>query len=275
MINLFNYIDRPSPIHKLTGATKLICTVLWTFAAMVTYDTRLLILMPVVSLILFRISKIKLSDVKVMLIATFAFMVLNNLTVYLFAPQHGVSIYGTKHVIFGGNARYALTQEQLFYHLNLILKYLSQIPMILLFITTTDPSEFAASLNKVGVSYKISYAVALTLRYIPDIQREYVDISQAQQARGIEMSAKQSLIKRLKSASAILIPLIMSSMDRIEVISNAMELRGFGKHKKRTWYVERRFIAADYICMAACALLLLVSVAGIFIMGSRFYNPFV
>ena len=48
------------------------------------------------------------------------------------------------------------------------------------------------------------------------------------------MSRKQNLVKRLKSASAILIPLILSSMDRIEVISNAMELRGFGKGKKRT-----------------------------------------
>lgn len=275
MINLFNYIDRPSPIHKLTGATKLICTVLWTFAAMVTYDTRLLILMPVISLLLFRVSKIRFRDVKVMLIATFAFMVLNNLTVFLFSPQHGCTIYGTKHVIIGGNARYALTEEQLFYHFNLILKYLSQIPMILLFITTTDPSEFAASLNKVGVSYKISYAVALTLRYIPDIQREYVDISQAQQARGIEMSKKESLINRLRSASTILIPLIMSSMDRIEVISNAMELRGFGKNKKRTWYVARRFVKWDYIAMAGCALLFLVSIAGIFISGSRFFNPFV
>ena len=275
MINLFNYIDRPSPIHKLTGATKLICTILWTFAAMVTYDTRLLILMPVVSFLLFRVSKIRFKDVKVMLIATFIFMVMNNLTVYLFSPQHGCSIYGTKHVIFGGDARYALTQEQLFYHLNLILKYLSQIPMILLFITTTDPSEFAASLNKVGVSYKISYAVALTLRYIPDIQREYADISQAQQARGIEMSKKESLVNRLKSASTILIPLIMSSMDRIEVISNAMELRGFGKQKKRTWYVERRFLKWDHISIIGCAILFAVSVIGIFLNGSRFYNPFI
>ena len=53
--------------------------------------------------------------------------------------------------------------------------------------------------------------MALALRYIPDIQKEYHDISQAQQARGIEMSKKQSLVRRLKSASAILIPLILSS----------------------------------------------------------------
>lgn len=274
MVNIFNYIDRPSPIHRLTGATKLVATILWTLAAMITYDTRILLAMPIISLILFKMSKIKLSDVKVILIATVIFMVMNNVFVFVFSPQHGVDIYMSKHVIFGGDARYAITQEQLFYHLNLLLKYFAQVPMILLFVSTTEPSEFAASMNKIGVSYKISYAIALALRYIPDIQREYVDISQAQQARGIEMSSKESLTKRLKAASQILIPLILSSMDRIEVISNAMELRGFGKNKKRTWYVARKFSTADYLTIALSVLLLVGTIVDISIMGTRFYNPF-
>ena len=42
MTNIFNYIDRSSPIHRLTGATKLVCLLLWSFAAMATYDTRML-----------------------------------------------------------------------------------------------------------------------------------------------------------------------------------------------------------------------------------------
>lgn len=92
------------------------------------------------------------------------------------------------------------------------------------------------------MSYKISYSVALALRYIPDIQREYYDIAQSQQARGIGMGKKASLVRRLKAASSILMPLILSGMDRIEAISNAMELRGFGKNKKRTWYMARRFV---------------------------------
>ncbi|CDO02826.1 ABC-type cobalt transport system, permease component CbiQ [Oceanobacillus picturae] len=37
-------------------------------------------------------------------------------------------------------------------------------------------------------------------------------------------------------------PLIFSSLERIEVISNAMELRGFGKKKKRTWYHATAFL---------------------------------
>ncbi len=275
MINIFNYIDRPSPIHRLTGATKLVCLLLWSFAAMLTYDTRMLTALPILSFLMFYISRIKLKDVSFMLGFTAVFMVLNNVLVFAFSPQHGVELYGTRHVLFSLGGNYVVTKEQLFYHLNLVLKYLSTIPIVLLFVCTTNPSEFAASLNRIGVKYTVAYSVALALRYIPDIQREYHDISQAQQARGIEMSRKQSLSKRLKSASAILIPLILSSMDRIETISNAMELRGFGKNKRRTWYMGRKFSKLDILAMAFCALLLVISLSLNVINGSRFWNPFI
>ncbi len=275
MRNIFNYIDRPSPVHRLTGATKLVCLLLWSFASMLTYDTRLLALLMLLSIPLFALSKIRVRDVSFMLGFTAVFMVLNNVLVFAFSPQHGVSLYGTKHVLLSLGGSYEVTAEQLFYHLNLVLKYASSIPIVLLFVCTTNPSEFAASLNRVGVKYSVAYSVSLALRYIPDIQREYHEISQAQQARGVEMSKKQSLFKRLKSASAILIPLILSSMDRIEVISNAMELRGFGKNKKRSWYMARPFTGLDYAAMALCLALLLAALWLNHLNGGRFYNPFI
>jgi energy-coupling factor transport system permease protein len=127
----------------------------------------------------------------------------------------------------------------------------------------------------IGVSYKISYAVALALRYIPDIQREYRDISLSQQARGTEMSKKSSLVNRLKVASSILIPLILSSMERIETISNAMELRGFGKGAKRTWYSGRRFSRTDIVSIVVCILLAVLSLGITLLNGSRYFNPFI
>ena len=274
MINLFNYIERKSPVHELTGATKLLVLIFWMAAAMLTYDTRLLVFLSVLSLVLFRFSNIRLKDVSFMLVFTAVFLLMNNVLIYLFSPQHGKEIYGSATVLFG-KGKYALTQEQLFYHLNLVLKYLATIPIVILFVSTTNPSEFAASLNRIHVPYSIAYSVALALRYIPDIQREYVEISQAQQARGIEMSKKQRLGKRLKAASAILVPLILSSMDRIEVISNAMELRGFGKNKKRSWYMERRFTPADYSSIALSVLLLAAALVLNHINGGRFWNPFI
>ena len=202
-------------------------------------------------------------------------MFLNNLLIFLISPDHGTSIYGTETVLFKLFGPYMVTAEQLFYHLNVILKNACTIPIVLLFVCTTNPSEFAASLSKIGVSYRISYAVALALRYIPDIQREYRDISLAQQARGVEMSKKASLLNRLKAASSILIPLILSSMERIETISNAMELRGFGKGKKRSWYSERKFSKMDIISIAVCVMIMVLSLLISYLNGGRYYNPFI
>ena len=50
----------------------------------------------------------------------------------------------------------------LFYLLNLVLKYFCTVPLAILFLMTTHPSQFASSLNQIGVPYKIAYAVSLT-----------------------------------------------------------------------------------------------------------------
>ena len=274
MTNLFNYIDRPSPIHRLTGACKLVCLLAWSVAAMTSFYTPLLLALTLLAFWLFHAAKLKLRDVSFVAGLMVAYILLNNLLIFLFSPTHFVNLYGSRTELIHFGGPYTLTLEQLFYHLNVILKNACTIPIVLLFVCTTNPSEFAASLNKIGVSYRISYSVALALRYIPDIQREYREISLAQQARGVEMSKKVSLVKRLKAASAILIPLVLSSMERIETISNAMELRGFGKHNRRTWYAARPFGSLDKLAMVFCIGLMVLSFLLTALNGGRFYNPF-
>ncbi len=275
MTGLFNYIPRQSPIHAMTGAAKLVCMLTWTMAAMITFDTRYLLLLTLSALVLFRVSGIKFREVKVLIAFSAVFMVLNNVLIYLFAPEYGVELYGARTELVHFIGRYGITAQQLLYHANVILKYTVTIPMVLLFVSTTQPSEFAASLNRIGVSYRIAYSVSLALRYIPDILKEYHDISQAQQARGVELTSKENLFKRLKNASAILLPLILSSLERIEVVSTAMELRCFGKRSKRTWYRAQAFAAGDYAIMAAGGALVCISFLLIYLNGGRLWNPFV
>jgi energy-coupling factor transport system permease protein len=160
------------------------------------------------------------------------------------------------------------------YELTVTLKYYTVVPVALLFILTTDPSEFAASLNKLHVSYNISYAIAIALRYIPDIQSDFINISHAQQARGIDLSRKAKPWTRLKNITAILIPLIFSSLDRITVISNAMELRNFGKHKKRTWYSYRPSGRNDTVALLIVLLFSAAVLILTFYDGTRHFNPF-
>lgn len=271
---LLGYIPNTTPIHRLNGASKLICLILLSVACMTTYDTRFLLFMCAFSVLLFALSKIRWRQISFVVKFILIFSLLNILAVYIFAPEYGVELYGSRTVLWEGIGRYTITSEQLFYEFNLILKYICTIPLALVFLLTTNPSEFASSLNRIGVSYKISYSVALALRYIPDIQEDFFNISQAQQARGYEMSKKGKLFSRLKGTARIVLPLIFSSLERIEVISTAMELRRFGKSKKRTWYAEKPYHTSDYVAVAIALILTTISFTLIYLNGSRFYNPF-
>ena len=142
---VLNYLPRKSFVHELTGATKLAFFLLFTFASMVTYDTRVLIGLMAVSFAAFRASHIKLREVRFMLVFMLIFLLLNNVFIYLFSPEQGVQIYGTRHVVATLFWRYTITWEQLFYLLNISLKYFVALPVAILFISATNPSEFAAS----------------------------------------------------------------------------------------------------------------------------------
>ena len=91
----------------------------------------------------------------------------------------------------------------------------------------------------------------------------------------MELSGKESLVKRLKGAAAILMPLILSSLDRIEVVSNAMELRCFGKGDKRTWYRGQEFRSGDYMTISVGVALIAISILLNILNGSRYWNPFI
>lgn len=271
---LLAYMPIDSPIHRLNAVTKLIFFVVWSLVAMITFDTRILAVMLTIGCVIFAISRVPFRNVAIPVYLILIFLFLNNVAIFLFSPQEGVEIYGSRTEWLHLVGRYTLTWEQMFYQMNVTLKYLTVLPMALLFLVTTHPSEFASSLARIGVNYRIGYALAIALRYIPDIQRDYRHIAFAQQTRGLDLSRKEKLGTRIKNAISIVWPLILSSLERIEKISAAMELRGFGSQKKRTFYNSRPLATGDYIALALLAVLTFVALYVTFHDGSRFYNPF-
>ncbi len=241
---ILTYSEKDTWIHRLSGVSKMIFFLLWSLTGMLTYDTRVLLVMLVCSLVIFKVSHTEWKQVGTVFQFILLFLCINMLAVWLF------------------------------YQFNIMLKYLTVTPVVLMFIVTTNPSEFAASLNRMGVSYNVGYAIAIALRYIPDVQSDFTKIKHAQEARGIEMSNKTSLWTRIKRMSTIIFPLLFSSMDRIDVVSNAMELRGFGKNKKRTWYMGKKLVRNDYLTIGFAVVFMAVALTITFADGSRFWNPF-
>lgn len=217
---LVGYHEGTSFLHRLSGASKLLFLLFVSLAAMLSYDTRLLLGIGVGALLLFSTARIRFRDISFVLAFAIVFAFLNVLMVYLFAPQYGVEIYGAKTVLMKGWGSYSITSQELFYLFNLALKS------------------------------KLS-----------------------QEARGVELSKKAKLIQRIKGNLQIISPLIFSSLERIDSISTAMELRRFGKNKKRTWYSHQAMEMKDYGMILSALAVLVLSIVLIFLNQGRFYNP--
>ncbi|MCR5099622.1 MAG: energy-coupling factor transporter transmembrane protein EcfT [Lachnospiraceae bacterium] len=275
MNRLISYEKKDTFIHGLSGFSKLVFFIIWCIVSAMTFDTRVLVVMLLFGAFIYIASGTKWRQVSSIFKAVMFFMTVNLICIFFFAPYQGCEIYGTRHDLVHLFGNYSITCEQLFYELNVLIKYFTVIPAVFIFLVTTDPSELAASINGVGVPYSISYSVAIALRYIPDIQDEFRRIKNAQEARGIEMSIKAPLVERIKRIASIIFPLLFSTMERIDVVSNAMELRGFGKKKTRTWYSRKKLVAADILVIAGVIVFAFVALFITYCDGNRFYNPFI
>lgn len=273
MNRLLSYEEKDTWLHHLSGITKLIFFIVWCLTSALTYDTRVLLVMIAVSAALYAMSKTEWRQVSTVFKFVMFFMAVNLVAIFIFSPYQGTEIYGTKTVLAPLFPGHAVTREELFYLFNVLIKYFTVVPSVFIFMVTTDPSEFAASMNHIGIPYMGAYSVSLALRYIPDVQADYHRIRNAQEARGIEMSSKAKLMDRIRRTSSIIFPLLFSAMEHIDVVSNAMELRGFGKKKRRTWYAYRKMKRTDVAVLILTAAFSAAALAITYADGNRFWNP--
>lgn len=269
-----SYVDTQSTLHQLNGIAKFLLFIAWVTVVLTTFDLRLISALIAGGLWLLASTKVPFRVYKPLLLGTGGVLMLNALFMFLLAPQQGSELLGSTTVILNLPGNYALTQETLFYLVTVTLKYFSMFPVALAFVFTTHPTEFAASLNRIGVPYKIAYAVSLTLRYLPEVKKDFINIMHAQQARGLDISKTAPLFSRMKNVANILGPLIFSSLERADEISNAMTLRGFGRHKRRNWYSQKPLSRADRYCLTGIFVIVTLAIVKRALEPQLFWYPF-
>ncbi len=89
-MKLFSYNQVDTPIHRLSGLTKLICFLFLTFAVMFSYDIRVILAVMLFSVGVLRLSKIKYSQIRLMIIYVLIFVVTNAVISFFFSPEQGV-----------------------------------------------------------------------------------------------------------------------------------------------------------------------------------------
>jgi len=232
-------------------------------------DARIFLIMIVLGFVLVFLSKLPLKSILPLIIFIFIFTLGNSLLLLLVTPAYGSKLTGTYTVVLSV-FNIKLTYETLFYAATLSLKYICMAPLTILFIFTTEPGAFASSLNRLKVSYRVSYAVSIALRYIPNIRAELQNIINAQECKGVSFRrGEANVLVRTKNYISVFFPLLLSSLQKIDVISNAMELRSFGKYKKRTWYNRIPLNKNDFLFIFLSILLIFI---GIYLKANLFEN---
>lgn len=246
---VINYVPGNSLLQKLNGATKVSWFFIITVYVIMTFDLRVMI--PMFALCVCGIISIRPHWKPILIMLGFMFLmqgVFGSVLVILAKPSCGLTYTGMETVIVRYSEKMYISKELLWYISVLFFKRLCSFSTALIFILTITPSELAAGLNKVGLSYKVCTIVSLAFRTIPDIARDYSDIRNSLMMRGIELDSKRvGIIRRIKQMIMMLVPLIMTSFGKVNNIANAMDLRGYGKHKKRSYYSEHPATKADKI----------------------------
>lgn len=236
---LINFKPIPSFLGRLNGSTKVPLFVVLLTAVLMSFDMR--IITPI--LLLSAASLWTLKPNKTILKASMIFfVVLNLINIILFwlvDPNVGSFYLGGDRTPLFTLGNMVLTQESLWYLSVRFIKIFTSFMVSLVFIFSITPSQLAAGLASMKVPPKIAAIVSLTFRFIPDLANDFQLMKISLQARGLELDAsKVNPLERLKRNITLLIPFLLTSFNRVEVVANALDLRGFGHQKKRTYYVE-------------------------------------
>ncbi|NQS92143.1 MAG: energy-coupling factor transporter transmembrane protein EcfT [Chloroflexi bacterium] len=159
---------------------------------------------------------------------------------------------------------FASGETQLFWFVDLesMLYSLARTMLILLMIisglnllSTTRNEELVLAMIKLGLPYRVGFAISTSLRMVPTISSSIYTISQAQRSRGLDLESG-GILERLKKFIPILIPVFISTIRDTNVFGMALESKGFGARKDRTYYLEMVMHRNDFIVLGFCILLL-------------------
>jgi energy-coupling factor transport system permease protein len=115
---------------------------------------------------------------------------------------------------------------------------------------TTDQTRIVRSFVKLGLPYKGGLVIAISLRYIPTFYGTYNTVSEAQQARALNLG-RGSFLQRLRNYMPILVAMLISALRTADKLAKALESRALGfEGAKRTCYRDIAFRTVDYLYLA-------------------------
>ena len=124
------------------------------------------------------------------------------------------------------------------------------------FFTSASPQDFTLMLIKFRIPYRFAMLVGLSVRFLPLMKAEYVSITDSQRTRGLKM---ESVWENLKAIIPTFMPFLYRAVRRSTETALAMELRGYGRSKTRTFSSDLVLKHYDFALIAVMLLVIIIS----------------
>ncbi len=112
---------------------------------------------------------------------------------------------------------------------------------------TTEPTDLVQGLVRLGLPYTWGLTLALAMRYIPAFQDTFRRVSDAQQARGLDLAGTAGLA-RLRRMMPMFVAMVISVLRSSESLARALEARALGAPGvRRTYLRDLRFGGRDVL----------------------------
>lgn len=127
------------------------------------------------------------------------------------------------------------------------------VSIVFLVTLTSSPSELAEAvaklfrpLRRIGLpADDLGLILFIAIRFIPVLHEEFLAIRNAQAIRGVDFSG--SFVSRIRKAAAIVVPVLISAINRADELALAMESRGYRSGGQRTFYSKKMFDSQAWV----------------------------
>jgi energy-coupling factor transport system permease protein len=153
-----------------------------------------------------------------------------------------------------------VSQESLAFGAATFLKLATMMAAGLVLLATTRVEELFLGLVKLRLPYPVAFAFALALRWVPEIFATAQRVKEAQAVRGLKMETGPPWT-RLKRHLPLLVPIFLLTLRRSQAMAWALESRGFQMSRERTYLLDLRLAARDWLALGLAAVALLVFAA--------------
>jgi energy-coupling factor transport system permease protein len=116
----------------------------------------------------------------------------------------------------------------------------------ILFLSITRIEEFAYALSRLGMPYKVGFAMTMAFRLVPVFVDSAATVIQAQRCRGLDFEHGGPW-RRVRRYVPIMVPVFMGALRRADQMAMTLDARGFQADRRRTELDPHRATAADVI----------------------------